>query len=222
MHWQWGVADPALRSDRRDMPHIPAHGAASRAAQRRGGRRAGSAWRPPRWRSRGCSRCWGHRAHFLTGVECDLYLLEGDSGEVAQAARKAASYDPEVEVLLDTPFQSIVPLHYDFAERIRGQLAAADDPTEGPGSRVVTAAAQDRVWLITGCSSGLGRAIARAALGRGGPGGWSPPGMWRGSRRSAQSIRRAPCPSPSTSRRVSRSRRRWRPPCGTSPASTCW
>jgi len=57
---------------------------------------------------------------FMSGVSCDIYLLEGDAAAVTEAARSAAPHAADAEVILDAPFFSIVPFDYSYAERIRG------------------------------------------------------------------------------------------------------
>ena len=61
----------------------------------------------------------GHRSINDTTLDLDLYLLEGDPVAVTRAARAAAPYGDGTEVLLDAPFQVIVPFDYGFAEDIR-------------------------------------------------------------------------------------------------------
>ncbi len=61
----------------------------------------------------------GHRSINDPTLDLDLYLLEGDPAAVTRAARAAAPYGDDTEVLLDAPFQVIVPFDYGFAEEIR-------------------------------------------------------------------------------------------------------
>jgi hypothetical protein len=55
----------------------------------------------------------------MDGVTCDIYLLDGDAMELTNELRAAAAYPDEAEILLDAPFDLIVPFEYGFAERIR-------------------------------------------------------------------------------------------------------
>jgi len=119
MTLSWGVADPALKADPEDVPHI--QHTAIRVVLRRGGdddardtvasRAVGV---------EGVHAVLGHRSVTDPGLDLDLYLLEGDAAAVTTAARAAAPYGPATQVLLDAPFRLIVPFDYAFAEEIRG------------------------------------------------------------------------------------------------------
>ena len=61
----------------------------------------------------------GHRSITDATLDCDLYLLEGDPAAVTRAARAAAPYGDDVDVVLDAPFRLIVPFDYGFAAAIR-------------------------------------------------------------------------------------------------------
>jgi hypothetical protein len=60
-----------------------------------------------------------HRSINDATLDLDLYLLEGDPAAVTRAARAAAPYGPDADVVLDAPFQVIVPFEYGFAAEIR-------------------------------------------------------------------------------------------------------
>ena len=66
-----------------------------------------------------CTSVLGHRSINDASLDLDLYLLEGDPVAVTRAARAAAPYGPDTEILLDAPFQVIVPFDYGFADEIR-------------------------------------------------------------------------------------------------------
>ena len=61
----------------------------------------------------------GHRSVTDASLDLDLYLLEGDPVSVTRAARAAAPYGSDTEVLVDAPFRLIVPFEYGFADEIR-------------------------------------------------------------------------------------------------------
>lgn len=119
MYWTWGVADPALRADPRDVPHI--QHTSVRVVLRRGAdtevrtRVASAAVEVD-----GVFAVLGHRALFQEGLDCDLYLTAGNPAAVTQSTRDVAPYPATAEILLDAPFQLVVPFDYAFAERIRG------------------------------------------------------------------------------------------------------
>jgi hypothetical protein len=118
MTLSWAVADPALKADARDVPHV--QHTSIRVVLRRGGddaardevaRRAVTV--------DGVHAALGHRSITDGSLDLDLYLLEGDPASVTRAARAAAPYPDAVEVLLDAPFRVIVPFDYGFADDIR-------------------------------------------------------------------------------------------------------
>ncbi len=55
----------------------------------------------------------------MEGVDCDIYLIEGDPVATTEGLRTVAPYGADVEVLLDAPFEAIVPFDYSFAKLIR-------------------------------------------------------------------------------------------------------
>jgi len=118
MTLSWGVADPALKADPVDLPHV--QHTAIRAVMRRGG---GCAARDEIAAAAvgvdGVHVVLGHRSINDPSLDLDLYLLEGDPVAVTHAARAAAPYGNDSEVLLDAPFRVIVPFDYRFAEEIR-------------------------------------------------------------------------------------------------------
>jgi len=118
MTWSWGVADPALKADPIDIPHV--QHTAIRVVLRRGGDDAArDDVAPAAVAVDGVHAVLGHRSITDPSRELDLYLLEGDPAAVTRAARAAAPYPAGTEVLLDAPFQLIVPFDYAFGEEIR-------------------------------------------------------------------------------------------------------
>jgi hypothetical protein len=118
MTLSWGVADPALKADAIDVPHM--QHTAIRVVMRRGGDDAArDSIAATAVSVDGVHAVLGHRSINDPSLDLDLYLLEGDPVAVTRAARAAAPYGDDTEVLLDAPFQVIVPFDYRFAEEIR-------------------------------------------------------------------------------------------------------
>jgi hypothetical protein len=118
MTLSWGVADPALQAVPADVPHM--QHTAIRAVLRRGGSdRARDQVAPAAVGVDGVHAVLGLRSITDPSLELDLSLLEGDPVTVTRAARAAAPYGNDTEVLLDAPFQVIVPFDYGFADDIR-------------------------------------------------------------------------------------------------------
>jgi hypothetical protein len=118
MTLSWVVADPVLKADPVDVPHV--QHTAIRVVMRRGGddaSRDGVATRAVA--VDGVHAALGHRSITDPSLDLDLYLLEGDPAAVTRAARAAAPYGDDTEVLLDAPFRVIVPFDYGFADEIR-------------------------------------------------------------------------------------------------------
>jgi hypothetical protein len=118
MSLSWGVADPVLKADPVDVPHV--QHTAIRVVMRRGGDDAARAdVASVAVAVDGVHAVLGHRSITDGSLDLDLYLLEGDPIAVTRAARAAAPYGDDTEVLLDAPFEVIVPFHYEFADEIR-------------------------------------------------------------------------------------------------------
>jgi hypothetical protein len=118
MRLSWGVADPSLKADPIDVPHV--QHTAIRVVMRRGGDDAArDDVAVAAVRVDGVHAVLGHRSITDGTLDLDLYLLEGDPVAVTRAARAAAPYGDDTEVLLDAPFEVIVPFDYGFAEQIR-------------------------------------------------------------------------------------------------------
>jgi hypothetical protein len=118
MTLSWVVADPVLKADARDVPHV--QHTAIRVVMRRGGDAAARDDIATRAVTvDGVHAVLGHRSITDASLDLDVYLLEGDPAAVTRAARAAAPYRDDTEVLLDAPFDVIVPFDYRFAEVIR-------------------------------------------------------------------------------------------------------
>jgi hypothetical protein len=118
MTWSWGVADPVLKADREDVPHI--QHTSIRVVLRHGGDdEARDAVAPAAVSVDGVHAVLGHRSITDDTLECDVYLLEGDPAAVTRAARAAAPYGSGTRVVLDAPFRLIVPFDYAFGDAIR-------------------------------------------------------------------------------------------------------
>jgi hypothetical protein len=117
MTLSWGVADPALQADPRDVPHV--QHTSIRVVMRRGGDDAARDVAARAVAVDGVHAVLAHRSINDATLDLDLYLLEGDPAAVTRAARAAAPYGPDTDVVLDAPFQVIVPFEYGFAEEIR-------------------------------------------------------------------------------------------------------
>jgi hypothetical protein len=118
MTWTWGVADPILRAAHQDLPHI-GHTAIRVVLRRGGGEQAESTTAPAAVSVDGVHAVLSFAAAFQQGLDCDLYLLEGDPTDVTRRCRAAAPYGDDAEVVLDAPFALVVPFDYSFADRIR-------------------------------------------------------------------------------------------------------
>jgi hypothetical protein len=119
MDLTWGVADPVLKADPCDVPHI-SHTAVRVVLRRGGGADAHDRVAPAAVGVDGVHAVLGHSSLGDPTLAADLYLLEGDPAAVTLAARAAAPYGDDTEVVLDAPFRVIVPFDYSFAEAIRG------------------------------------------------------------------------------------------------------
>ena len=118
MTWSWGVADPVLKADPGDVPHV--QHTSIRVVLRHGGDDdARDTVAPAAVAVDGVHAVLGHRSITDSTLDCDLYLLEGDPAAVTRAARAAAPYGASADVVLDAPFRLIVPFDYGFAETIR-------------------------------------------------------------------------------------------------------
>jgi hypothetical protein len=115
---RWTAADPLLRADDVDVPYL-AHSAIRVVLRRGGGDEVRDAVAVAAVGVQGVHAVLGFTSALQEGVSAEIYLLEGDPDTVTRAARKAAPYGHDVDVLLDAPFQLIVPFDYSFADRIR-------------------------------------------------------------------------------------------------------
>ncbi len=118
MAFGWASADPSLKIPDTEVPFL-AH-RAIRVVLRRGGtadardRVAAAAVAVP-----GVVGVMSFDSRFFDGLSADIYLFEGDSAATTEALRAGAPYGDEAAVVLDAPFDEIVPFDYSFAERIR-------------------------------------------------------------------------------------------------------
>lgn len=62
---------------------------------------------------------WSLESRNREGLELDLVFVEGDAAAAAELLRQQAPVPAGVEVLVDAPFDLIVPLHYPWADAIR-------------------------------------------------------------------------------------------------------
>jgi hypothetical protein len=118
MQLLWSIADPSLHADDTDIPHL-SHNAIRVVLRRGGGDTVRDIVAPAAVGVDGVLAVLGFTSSLQAGVEGDLYLLEGEPDIVSRAARAAAPYSDDIEILLDAPFRLIVPFDYSFAENIR-------------------------------------------------------------------------------------------------------
>ena len=114
---RWVHGDPALRLAPDDIPHVGHTGI--RVVLRRGGVEGIHPVAEAAVTVEGVHAVASFDAQFQQGLHCDLYFLEGDSAGRTHALRNAAPYPDAVEVVLDAPFDLVVPFDYAFADRIR-------------------------------------------------------------------------------------------------------
>ena len=118
----WAVADPALKADPGDIPHI-SH-TDLHVVLRRG--LADQAWHrdeyaPAAVAVDGVHAVVSFTSRFVPETAIDLHLIEGDPAAVVGALRAAAPARPAATTVgLDGPFRLIEPLHYPWADQIRG------------------------------------------------------------------------------------------------------
>ena len=115
MDLDWVVGDPALRLDDRDVPHLGHTGI--RVVLRRGG--DGSAPAEAAVALDGVHGVLSFGSKFFPGLTLDLYYLSGSSRQRTLELREFAPYGDDAAIVLDAPFDGVIPLDYSFAERIR-------------------------------------------------------------------------------------------------------
>lgn len=133
MDLRWVSGDPELRLDDRDVPHLGHTGirVVLRQSSEAGNQTVGERVAAPAVATDGVHGVLSFSSRFFDGLTLDLYLLEGDSAAVTEGARTAAPYDDGDGVVLDAPYDLIVPFDYSFADRIRGSwLPATIDPAD--------------------------------------------------------------------------------------------
>ena len=62
---------------------------------------------------------WTLESHLRPGVVMDLAFIEGDAATTATRLRADAPFPAGVDVLVDAPYERIVPLQYPWADEIR-------------------------------------------------------------------------------------------------------
>lgn len=62
---------------------------------------------------------WTLASHHRPGLEADIVFVEGDAAAVAARARGEVPVPAGVDVVVDAPFDRIVPLQYPWADAIR-------------------------------------------------------------------------------------------------------
>jgi hypothetical protein len=63
---------------------------------------------------------WTLTSRLRAGIDLDIVFVEGDAGDMAGKLREIEPADPSTEVLVDAPYDRINPMHYPWAESIRG------------------------------------------------------------------------------------------------------
>lgn len=115
----WAVADPALKADEGDIPHL-CHTAIHVALARGGADHYHEAWAPAAVEVPGVSAVLGLTSRYQEGQPVLMvHLLDGEPAEVVPALRGAVAHAPGAEVLVEGPWSLITPLHYPWAETIR-------------------------------------------------------------------------------------------------------
>jgi len=118
MDLSWVVGDPELRLDDRDVAHL-GHTGVRVVLRRGGGEGARAATAPAAVLVDGVHGVMSFASRFFEGLELDLYLVSGSTAVATLATRAAAPYGGDAEIVLDAPFDAVIPLDYSFAERIR-------------------------------------------------------------------------------------------------------
>ncbi len=117
----WAVADPALKADPSDIPHVShtdLHVVLRRGLDDQAWHR--DTYAPAAVAVDGVHAVVSFVSRFTPDTAIDLHMIEGDPNVVVSALRAAAPTRPEsTEVGLDGPFRLIEPLRYGWAEQIR-------------------------------------------------------------------------------------------------------
>ena len=118
----WAVADPALKADPGDIPHI-SHTDIHVVLRRGLGDQHwhNAIYAPAAVAVEGVHAVVSFTSRFAPDTAIDLHMIEGDPAEVVAALRAATPSRPATtDVGMDGPFQLIEPLRYPWAEQIRG------------------------------------------------------------------------------------------------------
>lgn len=111
------VAAPATRCEADDVPFLGHTGVI--VYERSGDHVAGRARAASLVERDGVHGVWTLASHFRPEVEADLVFVEGDVAAMARELRRAVPVPDGVEMIVDAPFERIVPLHYPWAQAIR-------------------------------------------------------------------------------------------------------
>lgn len=124
---QWAVADASRSCVAEDVPFV-GH-TSLLVVQRRGGSAVGE-WYRDTWAPAVVALDGVHGVMSLIsatreGLELDIVFLEGDAVTQTRIIRAAAPHHADATIVLDTPFASIDPLRYPFADAIRASSLPA-------------------------------------------------------------------------------------------------
>lgn len=111
------LADPATRCVPDDVPFLGHTGVI--VCERGGDTAAGTKRARSLVEHDGVHGVWTLESRLRPGVTMDLVFVEGDAARIALALREAVPFPMGVEVMVDAPFERIVPLHYPWAAAIR-------------------------------------------------------------------------------------------------------
>lgn len=118
MTFEWALAEPSLNVPEAEVPFL-AHRAIRVVLRRGGSVDARDCVAPAALTVDGVVGVMSFDSRFFDGLNADIYLLEGDSAATTARLRTNAPYGDDAAVVLDAPFDEIVPFDYSFAERIR-------------------------------------------------------------------------------------------------------
>ncbi len=118
MTLEWSSAEPSLKLPDAEVPFL-AHRAIRVVLRRGGSVDALTRVAPAALAVGGVVGVMSFDSRFFEGLSADVYLLEGDSAGTTARLRASAPYGEDAVVVLDAPFDEIVPFDYSFAERIR-------------------------------------------------------------------------------------------------------
>lgn len=111
------VAAAATRCEADDVPFLGHTGVI--VTERRGDAASGLSRAAALVDRDGVHGVWTLDSHLRPGVFMDIVFVEGDAAGIARELRSAVPFPDGVEVLVDAPFERIVPLHYPWSDAIR-------------------------------------------------------------------------------------------------------